>query len=148
MSKKRRVNRTTDELSKLKADLRSKLAGRETTFVDNVQEKMSDVIEDFIEPYRVATTTDDEYRSLIGIAIIAWNAALLSGPQRATFLKEAFTAIAPAVGHNAQADFVAFLNELIERKMQHFPNNRRYIVNYRITPTPDGLHLSIASSVE
>ncbi len=150
MSKKRHRNRTADELGKLKAELQSKLAGqgREVVFQENASEKMSDVIEEFIEPYRQSATTLVEYQRLIGTAILAWNAALDQGTKRAALLRVMLKTIAPKVDRQTQEDFYAIVGEMIERKEKYFASNRRPIVNYRVTETPEGMHLSIASLIE
>lgn len=41
------------------------------------QIKMSDVLLDFVAPYRHFVNTIEAYRKLLLVAVIAWNAALL-----------------------------------------------------------------------
>ncbi len=150
MSKKRRRNRVDGELGKLKKEMQSKFAqeGREVVFHGQVGEKMSDVIEEFIEPYRQYADTPDMYRRLIATGIVAWNAALLQGAKRETFLRDMLKTIAPNADRQAQEDFDAIVREMIVRKERYFANNRRIILNYRATETPTGMTLVVASSPE
>jgi hypothetical protein len=148
MSKKRRKNLAADELGKFKVELKSELAGREVFFRGTVGEKMSEVIEEFIAPYPQYATTLAEYQCLIATAIIAWNTALAPETKRAALLSDTLKAIAPKGERQTQADFYAIVGEMIERKEKCFASNRRYIVNYRVTATPAGMHLSIASLIK
>jgi len=122
--------------------------GKEVAFRENVGEKMSEVIEAFTEPYQQYANTPDEYHRLIGTAIIAWNAALAQGAKREQLLKDAAKVIVPKGDKQAREDFYAIVKEMIERKEKYFADNKRYIVNYRVTETAEGLHLSIASLME
>jgi hypothetical protein len=151
MSKRKRRSRTRSELEKFKEELQTELAvqGREATFQVNEGEKMSEVLERFVEPYLEQADTLAAHRKLIGAAVIAWNAALLQGAEREQFLENAFKTILPAVDKQVQADFQAIVKEMIERKERHFADNRRRIVNYRVTEMPTGgFFLSVASLVK
>lgn len=44
--------------------------------------KMSEVLLEFIEPYSQYWKTKEELNKLLGVAVIAWNAALLPGNER------------------------------------------------------------------
>ena len=52
--------------------------------------RMSDVLIDFIEPYADAVDSLEAYRSLLTIAIAAWNIALAPEESRSAFLDEMF----------------------------------------------------------
>ena len=38
--------------------------------------KMSDVLEEFVEPYLEFAETEEAYRKLLSVAVVAWNVAL------------------------------------------------------------------------
>ena len=44
-------------------------------------------------------------------------------------------------------DFKQIVYELIERKLQHYAVNRRFIVHYELSQTEDDIHLSVASTL-
>src|SRR4051812_46828121 len=46
------------------------------------REKMSEVLEDFIEPYRDMADGENALRKLLTLALLAWNAALLPEDRR------------------------------------------------------------------
>jgi hypothetical protein len=139
-----------DELGRFETDLQSELAreGRKVAFRKDADEKMSEVIKEFIEPYQQDATTSEEYQLLIATAIIAWNAALEQGAKREAFLKDMLKTIAPKGDRQTQDDFYEVTREMIERKEKYFASNRRRIADYRLTETPGMLQLSIASLPE
>jgi hypothetical protein len=150
MSKRKRKSRARGELEKFKEELQTELAvqGREATFQMNEGEKMSEVLEDFVEPYLEHADTLDAYRKLIGIAVIAWNAALLQGAEREKVLEDAYRRLIPAADKQARADFQSIVEEMILRKERYFADNRRGILNYRVTEMPTGdFFLSVASLI-
>ncbi len=150
MSKRKRKSRTKGELEKFQEELQTKWAsqGREVAFHMNEDEKMSEVLENFVEPYMEHADTLDAYRKLIGIAIIAWNAALLQGAEREKMLEDAYRRLIPAADKQARADFQSIVVALILRKERYFADNRRAILNYRVAKVPTGFYLSVASTIK
>ena len=55
-------------------------------------EKMSEVLEDFVEPYQELADTDDSFRKLLTLGMLAWNAALLPQDQRWAMIDEMLAA--------------------------------------------------------
>ncbi|MBC8462076.1 MAG: hypothetical protein H8D67_29255 [Deltaproteobacteria bacterium] len=75
--KKRRKNK--DKYGKLVSKLKQRglLKEKEILYQPSGEVKMSEVIMDFIEPYREYANTYEAHRKLITLALLAWNAALL-----------------------------------------------------------------------
>src|SRR3954471_12797318 len=46
------------------------------------REKMSEVLEEFIEPYSDLADTDEAFEKLLNLGVLAWNAALLPEDER------------------------------------------------------------------
>jgi hypothetical protein len=109
--------------------------------------KMSDVLFAFIEPYRPYADTDETFRKLIAVAVVAWNAALYPEDERQDRLEPILQATLPA-DEPARQEFKAVVNELIARKQKHFSEYRRMILDYELTDTGSGYHLSVASLLE
>jgi hypothetical protein len=108
-------------------------------------EKMSDVLESFVEPYMEMATTDDGFRNLLTFGMAAWNAALLPADEQNAMIDRV---VGKAHIFDADATFIrSFLHELIERKKAHYPTIRRFIINFSLTNTDDGFHLSVISSL-
>lgn len=116
--------------------------GREVIFHPSGEAKMSEVLLKFIKPYVDHANTEDAYRKLMMIAILGWNAALLPKEKRQemvnSFLEE--MRIPEANGLRS------IIEMLIERKLKHFAENKRVIVNYELTDLGDDIHLSVAST--
>ncbi len=62
--------------------------GSRVVYEPTGREKMSEVLDDFIEPYQEVADNEDSYRKLLNLAVLAWNAALLPEDQRRTAIDE------------------------------------------------------------
>lgn len=144
--RKRNRRKRTGRLEALKQKLRSDgiLAGRKIVFEPGGEEKMSEVLLAFVEPYQHLTTSYEAYQRLIGVAVIAWNAALLPADGRRELIAEAGKAI---TDKGTRRDLMAILDELIKRKERFFPDNKRFIVSYELSEAKEGYHLSVASTL-
>ncbi len=111
------------------------------------REKMSEVLEDFIEPYRVSARTQDELRKLLSLATVAWNAALLPEGQRRAMIDEMVEAGLPRAAETDRAQAREIIEMLVRRKEEHFTANRRAIISFELTDTGDDYHLSVASTL-
>ncbi len=111
------------------------------------REKMSAVLEDFVEPYRDTASTEDEFRKLLLLGSLAWNAALLPEDERRAMIEETLKA---GMSRGDEADLAAvreIVEWLVRRKLEHFAANQRAIVSFELTDTGDGFHLSVASTL-
>jgi len=108
--------------------------------------KLSKVLERFVEPYQYLSTTMAEYEKLITVAQLAWNVSLLPAKERAQVLSDAFKASMPFADEKATEEFQATINVLLERKMRYFSDDRRFIVSFELKETEKGHHLSVAST--
>lgn len=107
------------------------------------QEKVSDVIWQFIAPYSSYADDLASMQKLVTIAAIAWNAAIMSEEDSAGFLDRMIETF-PA---DTREDAEAVIGDLIQRKKRYFATNKRLIVNMKVTDTGDGFHLVVASSM-
>jgi hypothetical protein len=107
------------------------------------QAKMSEVLVEFLEPYAEHWRTVEEFRKLVSVGALAWNAALLPRSERESFFQEMVQAVPPEV----RQDMRSIVEEMIHRKETYFAANKRAIVNYEIAMTPAGPHLSVISSL-
>jgi hypothetical protein len=111
------------------------------------REKMSEVLEDFIEPYKDSAPTEDKMRNLLTLGILAWNAALMPEPKRQAFIDEMIEAgftRANAADRALARDLVEIM---VRRKLEHFAANRRAIVSFELTDRGYDFHLSVASTL-
>ena len=106
--------------------------------------KMSELLIDFMQPYLEAAETLEQYRSLVGMAAIAWNIASLPPPMRPEMLQN-LEEFMPSTSSGA---FQEIIDELIKRKETYFADVDRLIIQYDVTETDDGgWHLAIASNM-
>jgi len=106
------------------------------------KDKMSEILTEFIGPYAGAATTEKRYRTLISVAVVAWNASLFPASERGKILD---SIIDNAVPYGAE-DMKLIIHELIRRKERHFSHINRLILSYDVKMTKDGSYLSVASS--
>src|SRR5690349_22441439 len=93
-------------------------------------DKLSDLIGDFIAPYSHLADDEVGYRNLLRIGIAAWNLALFPAEQHAQLLNEMVSPERLPVDEAARGEMRALLEALVERKREHFSAERRYIVDF------------------
>ncbi len=104
--------------------------------------KMSEVLLEFVEPYSQYWKTKEELNKLLGVTVIAWNAALLPGNERKEIIENAVKVAPPEI----RQDMKAIVEEMIQRKETHFAHNKRMIMNYKVTMTKEGPHVTVLST--
>jgi hypothetical protein len=107
-------------------------------------EKMSVVLEKFIEPYKNMAADEQQFRNLLNLGAVAWNVALLPEDRRMAAIDAFFSKYQTPGEHRKFARLL--LQELIDRKEAHFSTNRRSIVDFVLTDTGDGYHLNVVST--
>ena len=107
------------------------------------QIKMSEVLLDFIEPYTRRAHSEDEFRNVMRLGLVAWNTALLPKERQVETI-ERF--IDEAV-HDGADNFRQVVYEMIERKQRWFAQIKRLILKYHLTVTENGPHLSVISTL-
>lgn len=111
------------------------------------QEKMSLVLEAFVSPYREVADTEDAFRNLLNLGMLAWNAALLPEDKRSAMLDEMLEAGFSRASKAVRARARELVEDLIRRKQQHFADNRRPIVSFELTDTGQEYRLFVASTL-
>lgn len=110
-------------------------------------EKMSEVLEDFVSPYRDLAPDLEGYRILLNMGILAWNVAMEPDERRQEIiddvLGEALTDAGPAERKSANE----LVWTLIRRKLEHFADNRRLIYSFELTDRGDDFYLTVASTI-
>lgn len=108
---------------------------------------MSEVLEDFIEPYRESNETKGSMRTLLTIGIIAWNLALSPESKRQEMIDRVFNKDLLKGDKRLKADIQELIDELIARKNRYFSENKRMIVDFELKELGSEYHLSVASSL-
>ncbi len=108
--------------------------------------KMSEVLEEFVEPYLDTAQNRSQRETLIGIAVIAWNLALLPINEREPIIAKVIAEAVDQKDTLAKQDTREVIDELIARKLEFFPENQRFIVEFQLQETRNHFHLSVAST--
>jgi hypothetical protein len=108
--------------------------------------KMSEVLEEFVEPYVEFADNRSQRQQLLEVAVLAWNLALMPEAERQTMLEEAIDQVTDDA--MARQNMQAILDELIGRKLAYFADIRRLIVDFELKDTGREYQLSVASLME
>jgi len=112
------------------------------------QVKMSEVLEDFVEPYRdEIDDTLEVQRKLLSVAVLAWNAALLPEKERREMVDDVVKTVLKKASAEEKQDFWDMVGEMIERKLAHFSGYKRTIIDFDLVDTGRGFHLTVISTM-
>lgn len=112
-------------------------------------EKMSDVLEAFTEPYEEPGMSLEDRRTMLQMAVLAWNFALIDDLEQRKTLKEKF--LKNGISHaqsSIEQEMKELIEELIARKEKHFAENKRHILNFELEDLGDEFYLSVASTLQ
>ena len=104
--------------------------------------KMSEVLEEFVRPYSQVVETEDAYRKLLTLAMLAWNVTLVPEKERLSTLDSLVATLPEEVREEARE----IIQDLIKRKESFFAQHRRAIIDFEVADTPEGWHLSVLST--
>jgi hemerythrin len=112
------------------------------------QAKMSEVLEDFVEPYiDEIDDTLEAHRKLFSVAALAWNAALLPEEKRQEMVNDLVEKGLKGVSARDKRVFWGIVDELIQRKLEHFADNNRFVVDFELIKAGTGYHLTVISTM-
>ena len=108
------------------------------------QDKMSEVMLEFVAPYLESLETEEEYSKLFMVALVAWNASFLPRKKRKELVDKVLAA-GIRTGE-AREGVKAIVDALIARKDAHFSQYKRTIVAFDVKGDGDAFHVSVAST--
>jgi len=99
--------------------------------------KVSEILMEFAQPWLAEARNDDQRKAVIGLAVLAWNAAMIPEPEqlKGDFLKK------------LGASGVAVIIDMIARKLALYPGETRPILDYQITGAQDNLRVEVVFSL-
>jgi len=142
-----RRKRKQKPLENLKRRLEQGPLGGKFIIEPSGEVKMSEVLTAFIEPYLESANTEEAYRKLLMLAIVAWNTSMFPEEDQQDMVDEVLEAM-PATSEEVKAGLREIINMLIARKKAYFSEYRRMILGHELTDTGRGYHLSVASTLE
>jgi hypothetical protein len=117
--------------------------------------KVSDALSQLIEPFKYEDFGLAEYRKLVALGAAAWNIALLPEPKASEVLQEmahglcssAHGSSNPVRTSDSDVHVVETLvRDLIKRKTELFPHDRRFIGNVEVAERTDKYHITVTST--
>ncbi|MEM6398663.1 MAG: hypothetical protein AAF757_00300 [Cyanobacteria bacterium P01_D01_bin.116] len=110
-------------------------------------EKMSDVLDEFIEPYLATVKNIPDYKTLLMMGTIAWNASVVPEDKQEKVLKLMTNELLANSPVDIWEDTLSIINKLVARKKKYFASIKRYVVDYTVRDTGRDYHLSVVSSL-
>jgi hypothetical protein len=152
-SKKTKQSRKRKRKQKRFAGLKRKLEqgphrGEKILIEPSGEEKMSEVLTDFVEPYLEFADTDEAHRKLLTLAIMAWNASFLPEKEQQDMINRVLDTGIPTGADELKAGLKEIVNMLIIRKKVYFSGHTRKIIDYELTDRGRDYHLAVASTLE
>lgn len=140
--KRRRARRNHILQEQLVDKLKKNSPDREIAFKPtDGAERMSEVLERFVEPYREDDETEDTYRKLLNIGAVAWNLASTPFEKRERILDNIFM----DMNEEAKDANRKIVNILMDRKKRLFFHDKRIIVGVDVKVYGNEWHLSVVS---
>jgi hypothetical protein len=110
-------------------------------------EKMSEVLEDFVEPYMDSVDSIEAHRNLLQLAVLAWNTSLLPQAEQRKTVDSTLTKNLFGEDIQMEKEIKQIVYEMIERKQNYFPQIKRFIADFTLKGTGKRVHLSVASTL-
>ena len=136
-------------LEEFKQKVRQGSSSDKLVIVDSPEnEKMSDVLQEFIAPYSKHIKNVQNYRDLLTMAVAAWNSCLVSHGERQELINALLNDDKFKDDPELQQDIKKIFNDLVARKKKYFSNNKRLITNFQLKSIDNNeCHLAVASSL-
>ncbi len=109
--------------------------------------KMSEVILDFAKPFLDKCEDEESEKKAIGLAILIWNVSLFPKKKRDQEIENLCSGLSSSEDANDFAALMNYVNILLERKDECYPDNKRAIINYQMSGSGKNRRLDIASTL-
>ena len=118
--------------------------------ITRAQEKMSEVILDFAEPFLEGISDEKGWKTVLGFAILCWNIALAPEEEQEESLADVLADLGKVAQNEPPAidSLEASARMLVHRKEALFPNNKRAILSYEIVEKGDEMTLLVTSALD
>ena len=109
--------------------------------------KMSEVLQQFVEPYLDTVHNLKQCKALLSLAAIAWNAAVMPESEQKTILDTFLEQQLSSQDAETQQEVTQMITELITRKNQHFSHIKRLIMDFDVKQFGQRYDISVASTL-
>jgi AcrR family transcriptional regulator len=142
--KKRQGRRKKTSLAAmLEAELQERL-GDHTRFVSTPkqQPKISEMLLELLFPYLEEAEDLAEIEMLFMLGMMAWNVTVQPPEEQAALLQKSVNIFPP----KSQAEIQEFLEDLMQAKMELFPEHKLMIIDFKVGMVKGELQVSVAAS--
>lgn len=108
--------------------------------------KMSEVLEDFIAPYKQQADSEEAMQKLLTVAVVAWNASFFSESEQQEQIETMLAEGMPGASEQLKTEFKDIVNQFISRKKRYFSEYKRLIIDFDLKKIGGKYHLSVAST--
>ncbi len=102
-----------------------------------LSQRVIELIDDILDAF------PDRYKELIPLAIMAWNATLVTPVEKDEMVHDILTDL--KVTESDVPSITDLFDKLMRRKKQRFPDDRRMIIDCQITPIGSTFNLRVVS---
>jgi hypothetical protein len=149
IKRKQRQKQKQKRLASLKKKLeQGPFRGQKIVIESGGEEKMSEVLKDFIEPYLEFADTEEAQRKLLTLAVMAWNASFLPEKEQQDMIDRVLDAGIPTANEELKTGLKDIVNMLIARKKVYYSEYTRKIIDFELTDRGRDYHLSVASTLK
>jgi len=115
-------------------------------------DKLSERIRLIIQPYAAGVSDYSFYKMLVGLACLAWNTSLRDEDEYPFLVDEFLEKTADetmdeTMDKKTIVELRRLIHMLIDRKLELFPEDGRFIDNYQVENTASHFHIRIASTI-
>ncbi|MEW6355309.1 MAG: hypothetical protein AB1696_03210 [Planctomycetota bacterium] len=135
------------QLKKFGKETMTKLGAGQAVLDPCGEVKMSEVLNDLIEPYLPPGADIELTRMIVTLGALAWNLSLSEDGDHRPRFHEAGQEIKAEIENRFGNDIQTILSEMIVRKKALFPHHSRYIVNCELIREGGGHKLLVASTL-
>ncbi len=147
MGKRKKRQNATSNKAQLKHEVQAQPAFKHLKIIEaDDAEKMSAVIVKFVEPYQHIAHSKKAYEHLIVLAMVAWNATILEGEARQRLIDGVKETILSEGDEDGRQELDNVLTQLMQRKERYFADNKRLILDYRVSESKHEYHLAVNST--
>ncbi|WP_017293934.1 hypothetical protein [Geminocystis herdmanii] len=107
--------------------------------------KMSKVLEKFMSPYLYLTNDLSSKTKLFTIGVVAWNASLYPEEEREDITDLLFSQEVIGDDVNIKQELTDIVQQLIDRKLTYFPEDKRLIIDFDLQKFGDSDRLFVTS---
>jgi hypothetical protein len=110
--------------------------------------KISTALKDLIEPYEVHGFFCEAMNQLLQIGVLAWNLSITPAKGKKAMRKKVMAFMVDIVTAKGVDKAADFLDTLLQRKEELFPDDKRFIMDFQLEYTAKGFyHIAAAWSM-